>query len=90
MVESYVSGPEVDVNVVLQDGKALFCEISDDLPKTAEGFPTSFNSKSWTETGNVFPSALPEPELQQLKEKTVEYLLTFGFRTGIFHCEARM
>ncbi|KAI0472562.1 hypothetical protein GGR56DRAFT_697007 [Xylariaceae sp. FL0804] len=36
LIEEYCAGPEVDVNVVLIDGEAVFCEVCDDFPKTAD------------------------------------------------------
>jgi hypothetical protein len=32
IIESFVSGPEVDVNLVMENGKVLFWEISDNDP----------------------------------------------------------
>jgi carbamoylphosphate synthase large subunit len=36
VIETYLDGPEVDANFVLQDGKILFYELVDDFPCTSE------------------------------------------------------
>ncbi|KAI9651771.1 MAG: hypothetical protein M1829_002447 [Trizodia sp. TS-e1964] len=90
VVEQYLDGPEVDVNIALQDGKVLFAEVSDNLPTMAEGFPSKYGTNSWLETGDVFPSGLPDEELAKLCNTTSAYLLKLGFRSGVFHCEARV
>ncbi|KAH8679538.1 hypothetical protein BGZ60DRAFT_553976 [Tricladium varicosporioides] len=89
-IEPYIDGPEVDVNIVIQDGQVSFWEVSDNLPSTAEGFPTQFSAKSWTETGNIFPSSLSQDEINSLKEYSTACILKLGFRWGVFHCEARV
>lgn len=90
VTEAYLAGPEVDVNVVLHDGKVLFVKISDNLPTTAEGFPSQFDQRSWVETGSVFPSGLQGGELALLREISASHLLQLGFQTGVFHCEVRV
>ncbi|KAB8214694.1 hypothetical protein BDV33DRAFT_209023 [Aspergillus novoparasiticus] len=90
VVEPYLDGPEVDVNIVLQDGKVLHTEVVDNLPTMAEGFPSQFQTQSWMDTGSLFPSSLPDTELTLLRETTSWYLQKMGFRSGVFHCEARV
>ncbi|KAK4142387.1 uncharacterized protein C8A04DRAFT_30017 [Dichotomopilus funicola] len=36
LIESYVDGPEVDVNLILRDGRLLYGEVVDDFPSPAE------------------------------------------------------
>ncbi|KAI9663919.1 MAG: hypothetical protein M1821_007410 [Bathelium mastoideum] len=89
-VEQYIEGPEVDVNIVLQDDAVLFAEVCDNSPTTAEGFPSQSGVNSWIETGTRCPSGLPSEELALLRNTTTSCLLKAGFRTGVFHCEARV
>ena len=90
VTEAYIEGPEVDVNVVLLDGKVLFVEVVDNLPTIAEGFPSKLKVQSWNETGSICPSGLSDGEIDLLRDKTVSYLLNIKLRSGVFHCEARV
>ncbi|KAL2841447.1 ATP-grasp domain-containing protein [Aspergillus pseudoustus] len=99
VLEAYCDGPEVDINFVLSEGELLFCEVSDDFPKTADlnrerskgeeeraqKQPTSF-----VELGNVLPSNLPATEIEILRESLHKSLVRLGLTTGIFHLEARV
>ncbi|KAK3940390.1 hypothetical protein QBC46DRAFT_385666 [Diplogelasinospora grovesii] len=90
VIERYIGGPEVDVDVVLQDGRVLFVEVSDNLPTTAEGFPSPLGRPSWAETSIISPSGLPSDELKQLGRVISSHLLDLGYSTGLIHCEARV
>ncbi|KAF5019626.1 hypothetical protein F66182_8372 [Fusarium sp. NRRL 66182] len=92
LVEPFFDEPEIDVNVVLCDGVALDAQVVDNLPTTAEGFPSRFDFglKSWIDTDSIVPSGLVEDEQALLRNTTVDYLVKAGFRTGVFHCEARI
>ncbi|KAI1446231.1 glutathione synthetase ATP-binding domain-like protein [Annulohypoxylon stygium] len=91
-MEKYCDGPEVDVNVVLLDGEVVFCEISDDFPKSGdsgdEGVPVS--QRNFLETYLVHPSALPPTELTMLRESISNTIRRLGFSSGIMHVEARV
>ncbi|KAI1459272.1 glutathione synthetase ATP-binding domain-like protein [Annulohypoxylon moriforme] len=91
-MERYCDGPEVDVNVVLLDGEVVFCEISDDFPKSGDrgdaGVPAS--QRNFLETYLVHPSALPPTELEMLKEAISATIRRLGFSSGIMHVEARV
>lgn len=98
VVEKYCSGPEVDANFVLLDGKVLFFESSDDTPKSADAnavdcsntgsLPPS--SANFIELSSVFPSALPKDELDMLRNDFQAILARVGFENGIMHLEGRM
>lgn len=102
LIEPYISGPEVDANCILLDGKPIWCDINDDFPSSAEipqtskvsgGFPSSSSSSSsafFAETSTIMPSILPKSEVLLLKSSLAETLLTLGFRNGVFHLEARI
>lgn len=82
-IEPYCSGPEVDANFVLQDGKVLFVEIADDFPKAGDSGENG-------ETRMLYPSGLEPAELEMIKTSLHQKLLEFGFRSDVFHVEARV
>lgn len=92
VVEPYVDGPEVDANFVILDGEVLFCDITDDFPcagdlSTAIGGTFAAN---FMETLMDVPSALPADERRMLRESLRQSIARCGFRSGVFHCEARV
>jgi glutathione synthase/RimK-type ligase-like ATP-grasp enzyme len=89
VVEPYVDGPEVDANFVLLNGEVLFCDINDDFPSPADE-PGADAKANFQETQNVIPSGLPRVELDVIKENIVRSIKRQGFRSGVFHCEARV
>ncbi|KAK4159054.1 hypothetical protein QBC43DRAFT_374134 [Cladorrhinum sp. PSN259] len=89
VVEPYVAGPEVDANLVMLDGQILFADINDDFPSPADS-SSATHKANFQETQNVIPSALPPLELQAIQDQLRTSLLRQGFRSGIFHCEARV
>ncbi|KAJ3415922.1 ATP-binding cassette sub- C member 8 [Chytridiales sp. JEL 0842] len=88
VLEPFVDGPEVDVNMIIQDGKLLFCEICDQDP--CPGDSDDSTQKNFLETGEVYPSSLPISIQQNLCKTSFELLLKMGFQTGLFHVEARV
>ncbi|CEJ57091.1 hypothetical protein PMG11_05798 [Penicillium brasilianum] len=89
LIEPFVDGPEVDANFVLCDGELLFFEASDDFPSPADG-PGAGMESNFFETANVLPSALPQVEVDRIRDRLYRLLLDMGFRTGVFHLEARV
>jgi biotin carboxylase len=89
VIEPFFDGPEIDVNFVLLDGEVLFCEIADEPPCQADardaGVDATFSPEALT-----LPSALPGEEQAIARETLREILVKLGFRTGVFHVEARM
>jgi hypothetical protein len=78
MVEEYLDGTEVDIDVVLCDGKAVYNKVTDNWPTLEPWF---------NETGDNAPSLFEREkqlELEQLAEGTLKCL---GFTTGVFHVE---
>lgn len=90
VVEEYCSGPEVDANLILCDGRLVFFETSDDFPKTGDADGEIKGGSSFIELANVFPSALPPSELNMLSTSLHENLKKLGFEAGLFHLEARI
>jgi carnosine synthase len=80
MMEEYLDGSEVDVDLVLQDGKVLYSAIADNWP-TVEPY---FN-----ETGSNAPSVLPLHQQQEMISLSVESVLCLGFHMGVFHVECK-
>jgi hypothetical protein len=89
VVEPYVDGPEVDANLVLLDGEVLFCEISDDFPSPADSEDAGVRA-NFQETQNVMPSDLPQLEQNAIRDAMRDSILRQGFKSGVFHCEARV
>lgn len=79
LIEPYISGPEVDANFALLDGKLIWSEINDDFPSSAEipqnskvsgespSSSSSSSSMSFAEMSTIMPSILPDSEISLLK-----------------------
>lgn len=91
VIEPYCDGPEVDVNLVLLDGELLFFEVCDDLPKSADvNGPTVGALSNFHELCSVYPSNLPEAEIELLRKSFLDVLLSLGLRSGVMHLEGRI
>ncbi|TRZ80768.1 ATP-grasp domain-containing protein [bacterium] len=80
MIEEYIDGDEVDVDILIQNGRIKFYSISDNT-KTNEPF--------FIETGRFTPSSLPEKDKEALKVMTDEVLERLGVQNGCIHFEAK-
>jgi len=80
LLEQYLDGPEVDVDVVMSEGEWRYAAVSDNGP-TLEPY---FN-----ETWAVSPSLLPRAQQQELRELAVNCVKALGFRDGVFHVECK-
>jgi biotin carboxylase len=89
VVEPYIDGPEVDINLVLLDGEVLSCEISDDFPCEGDAKDARLEA-GFQETKVVMPTALPEEEKAALRNSLHRSIMRQGFQSGVFHCEARV
>ncbi|KAE8371330.1 hypothetical protein BDV26DRAFT_302826 [Aspergillus bertholletiae] len=89
LIEPYIDGPEVDVNFVLWDGEVLFSDVSDDFPSDADS-PEATAADTFQETAFAHPSRLPPSEQDLLRQVLLDRILHMGFRSGIFHVEARV
>lgn len=81
LLEEYLEGPEVDVDIVLKNGNSFYCGLSDNGP-TKEPY--------FTETYGLFPSLLPQRDQDALTSLSLECLKTLGFTHGVFHVEAKL
>lgn len=80
LLEQYLDGKEVDIDVVMSGGDWRYAAVTDNGP-TLEPY---FN-----ETWAVCPSLLPSVQQQELKELAINTLKCLGFADGIFHVEAK-
>lgn len=89
VVEPYIDGPEVDANFAILNGEILFLDINDDFPSPADEKGATFKA-NFQETQNVMPSGLPKIELRAIRDQMRDSILRQGFKSGVFHCEARV
>jgi carnosine synthase len=81
LLEQYLDGPEVDIDVVMCNGKWRYAAVTDNGP-TQEPY---FN-----ETWGVCPSILPKDQQSALKDLAVKSVEAIGFTSGVFHVECKM
>ena len=80
MMEQYLDGPEVDVDIVLSDGRAVYAEVTDNWP-TIEPY--------FQEVGANCPSVLTRQQQEELIQLSVAATLSLGFTCGVFHVESK-
>ena len=80
IVEEYIDGNEVDIDILLQNGKIKFYSISDNL-QTKEPF--------FLESGYTLPSSLPDQNQKQLIDMAELVLEKLGVMNGCIHFEAK-
>jgi len=79
--EEYIDGDEVDIDVLIQNGKIKFAAISDNFNKSKDIF--------FMDSGQSIPSSLPEKNQQRLMEVAEETLEKLGIQNGCIHFEAK-
>ncbi len=80
LVEEYIDGDEVDIDILLQNGKVKFYSITDNF-QTREPF--------FVETGDAIPSSLPHWEQKRLIDLAEEVLEKLDIQNGCIHFEAK-
>lgn len=80
LLESYLDGDEVDVDIVMSEGEWQYAAVSDNGP-TLEPY---FN-----ETWAVCPSLLPRQKQVALKDLAISCVKALGFEDGVFHVECK-
>lgn len=80
MAEEYIDGNEVDIDILLQNGKLKFWSMSDN-DATREPF--------FVETGQCIPSRLAASQQAELVEQAEEILERLGVEDGCVHFEAK-
>lgn len=78
LVETFVSGAEYSVEMLVRDGEPVFTNITG---------KTLFPGPRPIELGHLVPADLPEETAALLAERTRVVLRAVGFGTGIVHCE---
>lgn len=78
--EEYIEGEEVDIDLLLQDGKLKFWSISDNF---------ATNEPYFIETGQEIPSALSMEQKKSLLNMAVKTLRRFKVTDGCIHFEAK-
>ncbi|KAF2462906.1 uncharacterized protein BDR25DRAFT_308066 [Lindgomyces ingoldianus] len=89
MLETYVEGPEIDANFMLWDGKIQFLEVTDNFPCAADALGATVTDP-FRETVQVSNTRLPQVEVDVIRSSLHRSILKLGFRSGVFHLEARM
>ncbi|KAF3400206.1 hypothetical protein F1880_007983 [Penicillium rolfsii] len=89
MLETYVSGPELDANFVLVDGSVLFLELTDNFACSGDDSSATL-AANFAETLQISNTRLPAREVEAIREKLGRSLRALGFQWGVFHVEARM
>jgi biotin carboxylase len=89
VIEPYFDGPEIDANFVLLDGEILFWEVADEPPCQADRRDASVQD-TFSPEALTLPSALPDREQAVARDTLRDLLVRAGFRTGVFHVEARV
>jgi D-alanine-D-alanine ligase len=80
LLEEYIDGDEVDIDIIMQNGKIKFWSMSDNY-QTPEPF--------FVEVGQSIPSSLPFHKQQELFDLAEETLEKLGIQNGIIHFEAK-
>jgi len=80
LVEEYIEGDEVDIDILIQNGRIKYCSVSDNS-KTNEPF--------FIETRHTIPSSLPEKDQEELMQMADETLEKLGVENGCIHFEAK-
>ena len=89
LLETYVDGPEIDANFVLWDRQILFLEVNDNFPCLGDA-SNATPSDNFAETVAISNTGLPTEEVEIIRSSLHRQLLQLGFRSGVFHVEARM
>src|SRR3989339_2196127 len=81
LAEEYIDGEEVDIDILIQNGRIKFYSISDNC-KTKEPF--------FVETGGAIPSNLSDHDQHALINMADETLEKLNIQNGCIHFEAKM
>lgn len=80
MLEEYLDGTEVDIDVVMTGGQPAYCVVTDNWPTLEPWF---------NETGDNAPSLMPSLQQKELQKLAVGTLRALGLKMGVFHVEAK-
>ncbi len=80
VLEQYLDGPEWDVDLVMQAGKAVFASVTDNKP-TREPY--------FLATGSRLPSLLAENQRKQSMDLAIRSAQALGLTDGVIHIEGK-
>eukprot|EP00927_Polykrikos_kofoidii_P024854 TRINITY_DN22483_c0_g1_i1.p1 TRINITY_DN22483_c0_g1~~TRINITY_DN22483_c0_g1_i1.p1 ORF type:complete len:564 (-),score=73.95 TRINITY_DN22483_c0_g1_i1:207-1898(-) len=80
LLEQYLDGNEVDVDIVMSEGEWRYAAVSDNGPTDEPYF-----TESWA----VMPSLLPRSQQVELRDLAVDCVKALGFTDGVFHVECK-
>ena len=80
MMEGYMDGPEVDVDMVFSGGEPVYANVVDNWPTFEPWFQ---------ETGTNVPSMLPEAQQQELIHMATVSVKALGLTDGVQHVELK-
>lgn len=80
MLEEYLDGAEVDVDMIMCGDKCVYAAVHDNGP-TVEPY--------FMETWDVMPSMLPKDQVESLEKMAVDSVRAMGFTDGVFHVEGK-
>ena len=81
LLEEYLDGPEVDIDLLLHNGQCFYSAVSDN-GQTVEPY--------FTETYGNLPSVLPARDQAALTQLAVDATSALGLDMGVFHVEAKL
>jgi len=81
LVEEYIDGEEVDMDILVQNGKIKFYSVSDNFNKS--------HSRFFVDSGQAIPSNLPNKEQDDLIKMAEETLEKLGIQNACIHFEAK-
>ncbi|PIY96741.1 MAG: hypothetical protein COY66_03200 [Candidatus Kerfeldbacteria bacterium CG_4_10_14_0_8_um_filter_42_10] len=81
LVEEFIDGDEVDIDILLQNGKVKFFSLADNFNKNKGIF--------FVDSGQAIPSSLPEKCQDDLLETAEIILEKLGIQNGCIHFEAK-
>ncbi len=81
LVEEHIDGEEVDMDILIQNGKIKFYSISDNFNKS--------RSRFFVDSGQAIPSNLPNKEQDDLINMAEETLEKLGIQNACIHFEAK-
>ena len=80
LMEEYLDGPEVDVDVVMSNGECQYATVIDNGP-TSEPY--------FGETWAALPSLLPLDHVAELRDLAIASVKGIGFTDGVYHVELK-
>lgn len=81
ILEKFLPGAEVDMEVLVQDGKIKFHTFTDNFPTAAPYF---------VETGDAMPSRHEDADLDMIYEMAEKVLPALGLKNGALHMEVKL